>query len=87
MENVDGLREWLSKQAAKSPFLPNQVIVRKYLAPGTVMDLHEHYKATQAMVGANSVSPLGCFTFKYLFGKCCQMPLLSPPPWVQVLCG
>lgn len=59
VENTDELREWLSREAAKSPFLPNQEVVRKFLPPGNVMSLFEEYKATQQMLGGQHVSYLG----------------------------
>jgi hypothetical protein len=59
IENVDELREWLSSNSAKSPFLPNQILVRKFLPPGNVMELYEEYKATQQMLGGHHVSYLG----------------------------
>ena len=59
IENVDELREWLSSNSAKSPFLPKQILVRKFLPPGNVMELYEEYKATQQMLGGHHVSYLG----------------------------
>lgn len=59
VENKEELREWLTTQNCKSILLPHKQLVRKYLAPGTVMDLYEHYKSTQAMLGCHSVSFLG----------------------------
>ena len=58
IENVEEIREWMSTTSAKSPLLPNQVLVRKYLAPGNVMELYEEYKATQQMLGGKHVSYL-----------------------------
>jgi hypothetical protein len=59
IENVDELRGWLSSNSAKSPFLPKQILVRKFLPPGNVMELYEEYKATQQMLGGHHVSYLG----------------------------
>ena len=59
VENVDEIREWMSTTASKSPFLPNQIIVRKFLPPGNVMELYEEYKATQQMLGGHQVSHPG----------------------------
>lgn len=56
---LDELRDWMSTTASQNPLLPHQVLVRKYLPPGTVADLFEHYKATQMMLGAACVSYLG----------------------------
>ena len=60
VENKDELREWLTTQNCKTTLLPHNQLVRKYLAPGTVMDLYERYKSTQAMLGSHCVS---CLTF------------------------
>ncbi|CAK9073825.1 unnamed protein product [Durusdinium trenchii] len=56
VENVEEMREWLSTTSAKSTLLPNQVLVRKFLPPGNVMELFEEYKATQQMLGGKPVS-------------------------------
>lgn len=42
---VEELGEWLSTRAQGpvAALLPQQQLVRKFLAPGTVMDLYEHY--------------------------------------------
>ena len=56
VDNKEELREWLSTQNCKTNLLPHQKMIRKYLAPGTVMDLFEHYKTTQSMLGSQSVS-------------------------------
>lgn len=61
-ENVEEMREWMSTTAAKSSFVPNQVLVRKYLPPGNVMELYEEYKATQDMLGGKPVSYLILFS-------------------------
>lgn len=39
---------------------PGQKKVTKYLDPGTVADLFQHYVATRQMFGAAAVSYLGC---------------------------
>lgn len=54
--NKEELREWLSTQSCKTRLLPHNQLVRKYLPPGTVMDLYEHYKSTQALLGCQAVS-------------------------------
>ena len=57
VDNVDELRDWLSLQSFSTRGLvPHENLVRKYLPPGTVADLYEHYKSTQAMLGCHSVS-------------------------------
>jgi hypothetical protein len=75
IENVDELREWLSSNSAKSPFLPKQILVRKFLPPGNVMELYEEYKATQQMLGGHHVSYLGhpwsMFTKKKIYIYIC----------------
>ena len=58
--NTEELEEWLSHSASKSLLLPGQSLVQKFLPPGTVADLFEHYKATQQLAGAPFVSLLGC---------------------------
>lgn len=73
VENTDELGEWMCQQAAQHPFLPKQMVVRKYLPPGTVMSLYEEYKATQQMLGAQYVSCLGnnfCFSCYVLAMLC-----------------
>ena len=56
-ENEDELRQWLSTSSFKScGILPGETLIRKYLPPGTVMDLYEQYKATQSLLGAHAVS-------------------------------
>eukprot|EP00438_Fugacium_kawagutii_P005032 Skav221086 [mRNA] locus=scaffold1024:4510:7362:+ [translate_table: standard] len=59
LENSEELREWLTTQNCKTTLLPHNQLVRKYLPPGTVMDLYEHYKSTQAMLGCHCVSRFG----------------------------
>ena len=66
IENVDELRGWLSSNSAKSPFLPNQILVRKFLPPGNVMELYEEYKATQQMLGGTM------FRILVILGPCSQ---------------
>ena len=59
VDNVDELREWLSTQGCKTAGLsPNESLICKYLPPGNVMELFEHYKSTQKLLGAHSVSKL-----------------------------
>jgi hypothetical protein len=88
IENVDELRGWLSSNSAKSPFLPNQILVRKFLPPGNVMELYEEYKATQQMLGGHHVSYLGhpwsMFTKKkYIY----IYVYISPSKTIFLLCG
>ena len=60
IEDTDELRGWMSQQAAQNnPFVPNQILIRKFLPPGNVMSLYEEYKSTQQMLGAHYVSHLG----------------------------
>lgn len=59
IENTDEIRDWMSQTAEQSPFMPKQVLVRKYLPPGTVTSLYEEYKSTQQMLGGDYVSYLG----------------------------
>ena len=57
LDNEDELREWLSSTQVKGKgVLPGEVLVKKFLPPGTVADLYEHYKATQSMLGGYAVS-------------------------------
>ena len=58
VENKEELREWLATESCKTTLLPHNQLVRKWLPPGTVMDLYEHYKSTQAMLGSHAVSHL-----------------------------
>lgn len=53
IENTDELQEWLSTKPTghMTHILPQQTLVRKFLPPGTVSDLYEHYKSTQQMLG------------------------------------
>ena len=53
IENTDELQEWLSTKPTghMTHILPQQTLIRKYLPPGTVSDLYEHYKSTQQMLG------------------------------------
>ena len=67
VENVEEMREWLSTTSAKSTLLPNQVLVRKFLPPGNVMELFEEYKATQQMLGGKPVSYLTLDSIKRVF--------------------
>ncbi|CAK9030749.1 unnamed protein product [Durusdinium trenchii] len=54
------LREWLSSCDLKTKnLLPGEVLVRKFLPPGIVADLFEHYQATQSLLGGYAVS---CFS-------------------------
>ena len=50
------MKEWMCTTASKNQLLPHQVLVKKFLPPGTVMDLYEQYKATQCMLGSACVS-------------------------------
>lgn len=53
------LGEWLDRSSLTDP-LGRGGRVRKFLAPGTVMDIYNHYQATRVHLGAPSVSRLGC---------------------------
>lgn len=55
-DNVDELRGWLSTQRhCTGGLLPHESLVRKFLPPGNVMELFEHYKSTQQLLGGYSV--------------------------------
>ena len=69
VENTTELREWLTTTNCKTTLLPKQELVRKYLPPGTVMDLYEHYRSTQIMLGCHCVSFLG-LTFRTDLSEC-----------------
>ena len=59
MEDSDDLRQWLStKEVNMRGLLPGEALVRKWLPPGTVTDLFEHYRSTQQLMGCQSVSQL-----------------------------
>ena len=60
VDNADELGEWLSTKPTGhlTHILPHQSLIRKYLPPGTVADLYEHYKSTQQMLGAYFASYL-----------------------------
>ena len=61
IEDVGDLREWLSVQGCnQAQLVPGESLVRKFLPPGNVMELYEHYRASQALLGGLSVSQLGC---------------------------
>ena len=56
----DEMAEWLNNnQSISTGLLPKEIKVRKYLSPGTVRDLDEHYQSTQALLGSPSVSCFG----------------------------
>ena len=60
LENEEELREWLSTVNLKTKgLIPGEILVRKYMPPGTVMDLYEHYKATQSLLGGHCISYVG----------------------------
>ena len=53
----DELREWLSSAHIKTKgLIPGETLIRKFLPPGTITDLYEHYKATQELLGGYAVS-------------------------------
>lgn len=59
----------------------NSHLVRRYLPPGSLHELYEHYSAVQAMVGASPASQLGV-QFEGLFAtvwesECCGRPLAA----------
>ena len=57
LENEDELREWLSSTHVKTKgLIPGEALVRKYMPPGTIADLYEHYKSTQQLLGNHAVS-------------------------------
>ena len=61
IENTSELKEWLSTQSfTTGRLLPQESLVKKFLPPGTIMDLFEHYKATQSLLGGPSVSQHAC---------------------------
>ena len=60
LDNEDELREWLSTLSHNTHgLIPGESLVRKFLPPGTIADLYEHYKSTQALLGGYAVSLLG----------------------------
>ena len=67
------LKEWLSTRpdAHKSLLLPGEQMVRKYLAPGTVNDLYEMYRATQKLLASPSVSQHRCIIS--VFSQFCKV--------------
>ena len=78
VENKEELREWLTTQNCKSTLLPHNQLVRKYLPPGTVMDLFEHYKSTQTMLGCHCVAHLVIIRMRsFLFWKHAYVYFLS----------
>ena len=58
IENVDELSEWMSTKPTghQTQILPGESLIRKYLPPGTVNDLYEHYKSTQKLLGGHTSS-------------------------------
>ena len=58
IDNTDELGEWLSTRSTGhlTHILPGQSLIRKYLPPGTVADLYEHYKSSQQMLGQYAAS-------------------------------
>ena len=58
IDNTDELGEWLSTRSTGhlTQILPAQSLIRKYLPPGTVADLYEHYKSSQQMLGQYAAS-------------------------------
>ena len=51
------LKEWLSSTQFKTKgLIPGETLIRKFLPPGTIADLYEHYKATQELLGGYAVS-------------------------------
>lgn len=57
----DELREWLSSVNFKTyGLVPGKTLVRKFLPPGTIADLYQHYTATQALLGGYTVSSFDC---------------------------
>ena len=55
--DIEELSTWLNtNHSVQSGLLPREQLVRKYLPPVTVQDLYEHYKSTQSMLCAGSVS-------------------------------
>ena len=68
VENVDELRGWLSTQGCKTlNLLPKEPLIRKYLPPGNVMELFEHYKSTQKLLGGHCVAYLNFSTTFLVF--------------------
>lgn len=77
LENNEELSEWLGSVHLKTKgLLPGETHVRKFLPPGTVMDLYEHYSAAQTLQGGNCVSYLGTpfqSMIPNIFGHFCPM--------------
>lgn len=61
VEQTDDLRAWLSTRSfTTARLVPGESLVRKFLPPGTINDLYEHYRATQSMLGGPTVSQHIC---------------------------
>lgn len=74
VENVDELRGWLPTQGCKTlNLLPKESLIRKYLPPGNVMELFEHYKSTQKLLGGHCVGYLSFSTNSLIFYVFCSM--------------
>lgn len=76
VENVDELRGWLSTQGLNTGnLLPRESLIRKFLPPGNLMELFEHYKSTQELLGGHCV---GFLSFA-LWNGCCILLFWAVP--------
>ena len=61
-DDDEDLKHWLNKPSDSSAFntlLNTTGLVRRYLDPGNVASLYDHYKAVQDMLKCRAVSILG----------------------------
>lgn len=57
---MEDLKQWLSTQGCnRLGLVPGEALVRKFLPPGNLMELFEHYKSTQSLLGGHCVGSLG----------------------------
>ena len=62
-DEVEDLKDWLDhpgRGVAWQSVAPESKRLAKYLPPGTVRDLYEHYQSTRQLFGATTVSQPGC---------------------------
>lgn len=56
------LGEWLSHQNFSTrQLIPRESMVQKFMPPGTLRDLWEHYRSTQSLLGSISVGYFDLF--------------------------
>ena len=90
VENIDELREWLSLQSfSNRGLVPHEKLVRKFLPPGTVHDLYEHYRATQSMLGCHCVSHFEWFQkipyYFFVYGLFSKVAMAIHHSWKAIL--